>query len=241
MKDFEEHVQAEDAEQAERDAEKILSGDFSLEDFVNQIKIVRKMGPLGELMEKFPLFGELPEGFSFDDNHLNRIVAIVDSMTKNERIRPDSIGDGRIQRIARGSGRDEKDVRDLLKQYNSMRAVMRQIGSAPGLLSRLPGIKQMMQLRKLKGQGMEDILGEDAGDVEAMMGGGLDPSAMAAQMAGLPKGFQPRMPAGAMARARLMGYAPEPVSTESASQRDARKKKRKKERQARKKNRKKRR
>jgi signal recognition particle subunit SRP54 len=122
-----------------------------------------------------------------------------------------------------------------------MRGVMKQIGDAPGLLSRLPGIKQLFQLRKLQGKGMEDVLGDEAHDVErAIAGGGVDPAKLAGQMAGLPKGYTPRMPAGAMARARMMGYAPEPIaSTESAAERERRKKKRKQERQARKKNRKK--
>jgi signal recognition particle subunit SRP54 len=234
VKDFEQHV---DEETAEADAKKILSGDFTLDDFVNQIQLVRKMGPLGELMEKFPLFGDLPEGFQFDDQALTKIVAMVHSMTTAERQRPDVISDGRLKRIAKGSGRSEKEVKDLLKQYNSMRAVMKQAGSAPGLLSRLPGVKQLMQLRKLQGKGMEDLLGEDAAAVEAAMQGGLVPPDAARAM-GLPKGYTPPMPSGAMARARLMGYAPEPISTESPAERDARKKKRKQERQARKKNRK---
>jgi len=238
MKDFEQHV---DEKQAEADAQKLLSGDFTLDDFVSQIRLVRKMGPLGELMEKFPLFGELPEGFQFDETALGKIVAMVDSMTKAERVRPDLLNEGRVKRVARGSGRSDKEVRDLLKQYNTMRGVMKQIGDAPGLLSRLPGIKQLFQLRKLQGKGMEDVLGADAADVtRALQGGGVDPSQLAGQMAGMPKGFQPRMPAGAMARARLMGYAPEPIaSTESAADRERRKKKRKQERQSRKKNRKK--
>src|SRR5512145_3488584 len=120
VKDFEQHV---DEEKAEADAKKILSGDFTLEDFVEQIRLVRKMGPLGELMEKFPIFGELPEGFQFDDQALTKIVAMVHSMTAAERKRPDLVTDGRIKRIAKGSGRGEKEVRDLLKQYNSMRGV----------------------------------------------------------------------------------------------------------------------
>jgi len=233
VKDFEQHV---DEETAEAEAQKILSGDFTLDDFVNQIQLVRKMGPLGELMEKFPLFGDLPEGFQFDDQALTRIVAMVHSMTASERQRPDSITEGRVKRIARGSGRTEKEVRDLLKQYNAMRAVMKQVGSAPGLLSRLPGVKQLMQLRKLQGKGMEDVLGEDAAAVEALQGGLVPPDA--ARAMGLPKGYTPPMASGAMARARLMGYAPEPIAIESAKERDARKKKRKQERQARKKNRK---
>jgi len=232
VKDFEQHV---DEETAEAEAQKILSGDFTLEDFVNQIRLVRRMGPLGELMEKFPLFGELPENFQFDDAALTRIVAMVDSMTRSERQRPDSITEGRIRRIAKGSGRTEKDVRDLLKQYSAMRGVMRQFGDAPGLLARLPGVKQLMQLRKLQGKGMDDVLGPDAALVEqAMQGGPLDPRA-AAQAAGLPKGYTPPMSAGAMARARLMGYAPEPIAAETKKEREARNKKRKAERQARKK------
>jgi signal recognition particle subunit SRP54 len=236
VQDFQEHV---DEETAEADAQKILSGEFTLEDFVNQIRLVRKMGPLGELMEKFPLFGDLPENFQFDDQALTKIVAMVDSMTKIERQRPDSITDARIKRIARGSGRGEKEVRDLLKQYNGMRGVMKQIGSAPGLLARLPGVKQLMNLRKMQGKGMEDVLGDDAAAVEKALQGGLVDPRMAAQMAGLPKGYTPPMSAGAMARARLMGYAPEPISTESAKDREQRRKKRKQERQAKKKNRKK--
>ncbi len=235
MQDFEQHV---DAEKAEADAQKILSGEFTLADFVEQIQLIRKMGPLGELMEKFPLFGDLPEGFQFDDQALHKIVAMVGSMTQAERLRPDSITEPRLKRIARGSGRTDKEVRDLLKQYHAMKAVMKTLGSAPGLLSRLPGIKNLMGLRKLQGKGMEDVLGADAAALEAM-DGGMDPAAMA-RMAGLPKGYTPPMPAAAMARARLMGYAPEPVAVaESAKDRDARARKRKAERQARKKNRKK--
>jgi signal recognition particle subunit SRP54 len=236
MQDFEQHV---DADQAEADAKKLLSGDFTLEDFVNQIQLVRKMGPLGELMEKFPLFGELPEGFQFDDQALGKIVAMVGSMTRAERQRPDTITEPRLKRIARGSGRTEKEVRNLLKQYHSMRLVMKQIGSAPGLLSRLPGVKNLMNLRQLQGKGMEDVLGSGAGALEQAMGGGVDQAAMA-RAAGLPRGYTPPMPAGAMARARLMGMSQEPAAVgESAKDREARMKKRKAERQARKKARKK--
>ena len=164
VKDFEQHV---DEETAEADAQKILSGDFTLEDFVNQIRLVRKMGPLGELMEKFPLFGELPEGFQFDDQALTKIVAMVDSMTQTERQRPDVITDARVKRIARGSGRDEKEVRDLLKQYNAMRGVMKQIGSAPGPPLAPPRREAAHAApRKLQGKGMEDVLGADAPAVE---------------------------------------------------------------------------
>src|SRR5213075_408087 len=74
MKDFEQVV---DEEKAEEDAEKLLSGKFSLRDFVEQIKLVKKMGSVNDLLEKFPLFGELPEGVSFDDKELHRVEAII--------------------------------------------------------------------------------------------------------------------------------------------------------------------
>jgi signal recognition particle subunit SRP54 len=86
---------------------------------------------------------------------------------------------------------------------------------------------------------MEDVLGADAHAVERALQGGLVPDAAMAQQMGLPKGYTPPMSAGAMARARLMGYAPEPIALESKKERDVRNKKRKAERQARKKARKK--
>ncbi len=238
MKDFEEVV---DEEKAEEDAAKILSGDFHLGDFVEQIRLVKKMGPLSELMERFPLFGELPEGFSFDDKALDRIEAMVGSMTTRERQDPDVITPSRVRRIAAGSGRTEQDVQNLLAQYRSMRQMMKQIGSAPGLLARLPGFRQIAQLRRLQGKGLEDVFGEDAAAVEAAMDGGMDARA-AAKAAGLPPGVTPRLPAGAMARARLMGYAP-PDASRAPSDRERQKlrEKRKRERQNRKKNRRKRR
>ncbi|MHB1845959.1 MAG: signal recognition particle protein [Deltaproteobacteria bacterium] len=234
MKDFEDVV---DEEKAEKDAEKILSGDFHLGDFVEQIKLVKKMGPLSEVMEKFPLFGDLPEGFAFDDKALDRIEAMVSSMTAAERQDPDLLTPARIQRVARGSGRKPEEVSGLLAQYRSMRQVMRQIGSAPGLLARLPGFRQIAQLRKLQGKGLGDLFGDDASAIEAAMGG-MDPRAMA-RAAGMPSGMTPRMSAGAMAKARMMGYLPPSAGKPASGDRDKLREKRKRERQSRKKNRKK--
>src|SRR5208283_4000363 len=129
----------------EEDAKKILSGNFHLGDFVEQIKLVKKMGPVSELMERFPLFGDMPEGFSFDDKALDRIQAMVGSMTEAERQDPDILTPARVKRIALGSGRKEQEVQGLLAQYRQMRQVMKQIGSAPGLLARLPGFRNIAQ------------------------------------------------------------------------------------------------
>ncbi len=241
MKDFEDVV---DQDKAEEDAKKILSGKFHLGDFVEQIRLVKKMGPLSEVMERFPIFGELPQGFAFDDKALDRIDSLVSSMTIQERENPDLISGGRVTRIARGSGRTVQDVQGLLTQYKTMRQVMGQIGSAPGLLARLPGFKQMAQLRQLKGMGMEDLFGEDAGAVEReLFGGGVPDAQAAARAMGLKAGQMPRLPPQALARARQMGLpgygratAPSDPAADEAEKERLRKE-RKRERQAKKKNR----
>src|SRR5438874_1268909 len=226
MKDFEGVV---DEKKAEEDAEKILTGNFDLHDFVEQIKLVKKMGSVGELLEKFPLFGELPEGITFDDKELGRVEAIISSMTKIERKNPQVIGDERIERIAKGSGQTRQHVRGLLERFFAMQKVMRQIGGGPGgagagLLSRLPGFRQMAQLQQLKGMPAEDL----------------------AKMFGIPKEMTQGMPAAggkgshsaAQARARLMGFQQGQPRQLSDDERKRLREKRKKERQNKKKSRK---
>jgi signal recognition particle subunit SRP54 len=238
MKDFEGVV---DEEKAEADAEKILSGNFDLNDFLEQIKLVKKMGSVGELLEKFPLFGELPEGVNFDDKELMRVEAIIGSMTRTERKSPELIfkprsdglataGDDRIVRIAKGSGQARNNVYGLLARFFGMQKVMKQIGGGPGgagmgLLSRLPGFRQLAQLKALKG---------------------ADPAELAG-MFGLPDNLQGMpMPGGkgshqaAMARARLMGMNPAPVKMVSDEEKKRLREKKKKERQQKKQSRKKR-
>ena len=238
MQDFEKVV---DQKKAEEDAAKILQGNFTLQDFVDQIRTVRKMGPLQELLEKFPMFGELPEGINIDEKELVKIEAMVSSMTPDERRTPKIFNDSRINRVAKGSGHPKKDVQELLQKYEAMRQVMSQIGGASGLLGRLPGFKQMAQLRKMKGMDLGSIFGGAGG------AGGIQDAA-AAMMAdpralGLPPGYMPPMDAAARARARAMGYAMPGNGGGSAFMSDAEKKKlqekRKRERQAKKANRKK--
>ena len=233
MKDFEGVV---DEKKAEEDAEKILSGNFTLQDFVDQIRLVKKMGSLQDLLEKFPLFGELPEGITFDDKELWKIEAMVDSMTRGERQKPEIFNESRMARVAKGSGRKDKDVQELLAKYNAMRGMMKQIGSAPGLLSRLPGFRQIAQLRQMKGMDMSDIFGQP--------GAGEGPAQLEApRPPGLPRGYTPAMDPNARARARLMGMPTYGAGGGAVFMSDEEKKKlkdkRKRERQARKQNRKK--
>lgn len=233
MKDFEQVV---DQKKAEEDAQKLLSGNFSMKDFVDQIRMVRKMGPLKDLLEKFPLFGELSDQLNPDEKELSKIEAMYDSMTEAERQRPSLITEGRVTRIAKGSGRKKEDVRELLEKFGMMQQVMGTIGQNPGLLGRIPGFKQLGQLSKLKGMDMGSLFGKDSKMMEqAMAGGGLG---MPMQMPQLAPGYTPPMGQAAMAKARLMGYSMAPQGKQV--DRDALNEKRKRERQNKKKNRKRR-
>ena len=232
MQDFEEVV---DEETAERDAEKILSGNFDLDDFVRQIETIQKMGSLTDLLEKFPIFGELPEGFHIDDKELVRVRAMVSSMTKAERAHPEILDRSRIERVARGSGTKPEEVSGLLQRFKGMRDLFGRLGpqGGMGLLSRLPGLKNLAMLKNLKGQGAE------LADLFGGMQPGMPPGAMPAMAGGGPAGGMGQMGAPMMSqaqldRARLFGYQQPNAPRElSAEERRRRKNKRKQERKAR--------
>jgi signal recognition particle subunit SRP54 len=234
MKDFESVV---DEQKAEEDAEKLLSGKFTMEDFVEQIRLVRKMGSLKDLLEKFPIFGEMTEQLNPDEKELHKIEAMYNSMTRAERQRAGLIDDSRMERIAKGSGRKKHEVRELLDKFQMMQQMMGSIGQNPGLLGRIPGFKQLGQLSRLKGQDLSEVFGKDARLMEQALGGG--PGGMPMQMPQLAPGYTPPLGQAAMAKARLMGYSTTPAGKGvSDKERDALKKKRKQERENRKKNRK---
>jgi signal recognition particle subunit SRP54 len=151
MQDFEQVV---DEEKAERDAKKLLAGNFSLDDFLEQITTLQQMGPLQDMFEKLPFFADsVPEGFKVDDQELVRIKALVSSMTRVERKRPELFAKepSRMRRVARGSGRTEKDVAELLQRFSFMQKMLGSIGQQAGLLQKIPGMKQLAMMRKLRG------------------------------------------------------------------------------------------
>jgi signal recognition particle subunit SRP54 len=230
MKDFESVV---DEEKAEADAAKLLSGTFNLKDFVEQIRTVRKMGPLKDLLEKFPVFGEMSEQLNPDEKELGKIEALYDSMTEKERLQPSLINDSRTNRIARGSGRTKKDVGELLGKYRMMQQVMGAVGQNPGLLGRIPGFKQLGQLARMKDMDMGALFGKDGPMMQQALGGKTP-----MQLPSLAPGYTSPVGQSAMNRARLMGYSNAPAT--KPVDRDALNEKRKRERQARKKNRKRR-
>jgi signal recognition particle subunit SRP54 len=149
MKDFEDVV---DEKKAEEDAKRMLQGRFTLHDFLEQIRTLQQMGPLQELFEKLPFFADsVPEGFEVDESELKRAEAIVSSMTKLERRDPEIFNKerGRVTRVAKGSGRTDKDVVDLLNRFMFMRKMMGDIGQQAGMLSKMPGMKQMAMARRM--------------------------------------------------------------------------------------------
>ena len=149
MKDFEEVV---DEKKAEEDAKRMLQGRFTLHDFLEQIRTLQQMGPLQDLFEKLPFFADsVPEGFQIDEKELKRAEAIVSSMTKDERREPELFqkSRSRVTRVAKGSGRSEKEIVDLLNRFAFMRQMMGDIGQQAGMLQKMPGMKQMAMARRL--------------------------------------------------------------------------------------------
>jgi signal recognition particle subunit SRP54 len=120
-----------DQEEAERIAQRTLDGRFSLEDFRTQLGQIKKMGPIGQLVQLIPGAGQMAGAAqaAVDDGQLKRIEAIIDSMTPYERHHPEVIKAGRRRRIALGSGTSTADVNRLLKQFGEMQRLMRSLGS----------------------------------------------------------------------------------------------------------------
>jgi len=138
MQDFEKVV---DQETAEKDAKKMLSGQFTFEDFLKQIGMIKQMGSLRSIFEKLPGMGEMlnqipPE--ALDDRELMKVEAMIQSMTKQERRDPDVLNESRFQRIAGGSGRPVQEVRDLYERFLQVRAMMGNLGQS-GLFGGLGG------------------------------------------------------------------------------------------------------
>ncbi|MBA3396241.1 MAG: signal recognition particle protein [Deltaproteobacteria bacterium] len=252
VKDFEQVV---DAEKAEEDALRMLKGKFDMQDFLEQIKMIQKMGSLKDLFEKLPFFGGgLPEGVNLDDRELTKIEAMISSMTHEERLNPQvfvatswedmtttagksakrrraDFHPSRVMRVSKGSGRTEQEVKELLQKFAQMRQMMVQLGASTGLMGKIPGFKQFSQMKKLGNM-----------DINALMaaGGGMPPG-----FGGEGGGAMPGMPALPGMPGNLpglpKGYTP-PGTKALVGQQGAREKqkardKRKAEKAARKKNR----
>jgi signal recognition particle subunit SRP54 len=124
-----------DVEDAERLEEKILTNEFTLEDFRDQLKTIKKMGPLEQIMGMLPGMGNLKALAENkpDEKQMTRVEAIINSMTPEERRKQHIINGSRRKRIARGSGTSVEDVNRLLKQFVQMQKMLKQLGGMAGL------------------------------------------------------------------------------------------------------------
>ena len=150
MKDFEEVV---DEKKAEQDAKRMLRGQFTLDDFLEQLQTLQTMGPLQDLLDKVPFFADsMPEGFQVDDREIGQIKAIVSSMTRQERAQADLFQKqpNRLIRVARGSGTAEKQVAEILQRFAFMKQMMGSIGAQAGMLGKIPGMKQLAAANRLR-------------------------------------------------------------------------------------------
>jgi signal recognition particle subunit SRP54 len=123
---------------------KLRRNEFGLDDFLEQLGAIRRMGPLSSLLGMIPgLGGAQLKGMSVDERELDRLEAIIRSMTPEERRRPELIKGSRRLRIARGSGMSVQQVSALVKQFDQMRAVMRQLGRGrmPDLAALMRGVR----------------------------------------------------------------------------------------------------
>jgi signal recognition particle subunit SRP54 len=128
-----------DLTEAAKLEEKLRKEAFTLEDFYKQLQQIKKMGPLESVMKMIPGVSKAMRGIEVDESGMSKVEAIILSMTPDERRRPDIIDGSRRQRIAAGSGNTVQDVNRLLKQFNQMKKMIKQMqagklkGLAPGM------------------------------------------------------------------------------------------------------------
>ncbi|APR99598.1 signal recognition particle protein [Pajaroellobacter abortibovis] len=225
IKDFEEVV---DQKKAARDAMHMLQGHFTLDDFLQQIQVIQRMGPLQEVIGKIPGLSDIiPGNAKLDDRELNRVQVMIQSFTLFEKQDPYVLirEPTRVQRIAKGSGHSEEAVQEFVQQFLVMRQMMAGFMRQTGLFNKLPGFKQLSMVRNLKkqiAQGLEG--GGPLAGIGSPFGGG-----------GLPwmGGGGGGLPFGNMSSQESLTK----VKSLSSAEKNARKAKRKREKEARRKGR----
>ena len=135
--------EAVDIRQAEEMERKLRKATFDLQDFLDQLRAVQKMGPLGQVLEMVPGMKGRIKADDIDDNHLNSVKAIVLSMTPRERREPNVLNASRRRRIALGSGTSVQEVNQLLNQFKQMQRMMKQFSG--GKIKRMGTLQQLMR------------------------------------------------------------------------------------------------
>ncbi len=131
-------AEAIDEDEARRMEEKMRTASFDLNDFLSQFKMIKKLGPLENILAMIPGMSNM-KGFSVDEKQMKRVEAIVLSMTSEERTKPDILNARRRQRIARGSGVSVTEVNDLINRFSQMRKMMKNMGGLKKMMARSGG------------------------------------------------------------------------------------------------------
>ena len=134
-------AEAVDEEEAARMERKMRSASFDFNDFLTQFEMMRKMGPLENILGMLPGMGNVSRSSGIDEKQLKRTEAIVLSMTNEERTRPDVLNARRRQRIARGSGSTVTEVNDLLRRFDQMRKLMKNTGKMKKMMAQMARMK----------------------------------------------------------------------------------------------------
>ncbi|MEU4778429.1 signal recognition particle protein [Micromonospora sp. NPDC023633] len=196
---IEQAEQAFDTDQKEKMTAKLMGGEqFTLEDFLDQLIAVRRMGPIANVLAMMPGMGQMKDQLAeLDDKHFDRVTAIIRSMTPAERTNPKIINGSRRARIANGSGVAVMDVNQLLNRFADAQKMMKQMGGMMGLPGggRRKATKSPKNKRKGTKGGNRPRAGAGAGMPGGFPGGmpqlppGMDPNDLAAGQ-GLPPGFK---------------------------------------------------
>ncbi len=152
-----------EADQAEQAAARLMEGEFTLDDFLEQMQALKKMGPLSGVLGMMPGMPKEIKNAKIGDDDLKPIEAIIHSMTREERARPQLISGSRRARIAKGSGREPGEVSRLVKQFNEMQKMMKKMGMAGGKKGKRGGMPGLGGLSGMRGM-------PDMSELEQMMG-----------------------------------------------------------------------
>jgi len=142
-----------DTHQQAKMQEKMVKGTFTLDDFLGQMKQMQKLGPIKEILKLMPGMGDQLGAMQMDDGEMARMQAVIQSMTARERQDPSIIEASRRRRIARGSGTDPQDVSGLVKSFNMISGMMKQMAGM-GAKDRMNMARQMGQMGQMGMSGM---------------------------------------------------------------------------------------
>jgi signal recognition particle subunit SRP54 len=210
---IEQAEKAFDAEQAEQMAGKLASGEgFTLEDFLQQMQQLKNMGSMKKMLGMLPGMGQMREAIdNFDEREVDRVEALIRSMTPAERVNPKIINGSRRARIAAGSGMQVSDVNGLLERFEGAQKMMKQMARGGGMP--VPGMGNLPGMGK-KGRGRQAPASKK---VKGKSGNPAKRAQQAQEAADRAAGIAPAAPAAPKGSAFGLGRSSGPAETDPAS------------------------